>query len=258
MRLRALLPSRRLLPAAALTAVLLFVAYPPFSLVVPAFVALVPFLWVLEGLTSGGRTDGQADGRTGGRDGPTGLGGWGEVARVGYWFGALANGLVFYWLVIALWHYTPLALVGYLAAVLVVLAPGWLLFALAYVWVRRRTGLPVWLVFPVLWTAFEWLVGHQGDLAFPWLSLGIALTRVPTLVQFAEIGGARGVALWLAWVNAILYLALARRAWRPAALAGLTGVVALAYGAWREAAIVLRPVTTVAVLQPNVGFREKW
>jgi apolipoprotein N-acyltransferase len=187
-----------------------------------------------------------------------GEGSWAEVMRLGYWFGALANGLVFYWLVIALWHYTPPALAGYLAAILLVLAPGWLLFALAYVWVRRRTGLPVWLVFPLLWTALEWLVGHQGDLAFPWLGLGIALTRVPALVQFAEIGGARSVALWLAAVNALVYLTLARRLWRPAAVAAATVLVALGYGLWRESTIVLRPVTTVALLQPNVGFREKW
>lgn len=239
MRLRALLPERRHLPAGALTAVLLFVAYPPFSLVLPSFVALVPLLWMLEEQAGKGAS-------------------WLAVMRLGYWVGALVNGLVFYWLVIALWHYTPLALAGYLAAILIVLASGWLLLALGYVWVRRRTGLPVWLVFPLLWTAFEWLVGHQGPLAFPWLSLGISLTRVPTLVQFAELGGARSVTLWLAWVNALAYLALARRAWRPAALAALTAVLALAFGVWREGRIVLRPVTTVALLQPNVGFREKW
>lgn len=251
MRLKALLPSRRHALAAALTAGLLFVAYPPFNLVAPAFLALVPLLWLLEEAVG---TGAQAHPGTGSDAGAP----WGEVARIGYWFGAAASGLVFYWLVIALWHFTPLALAGYLAAVLVVLAPGWLVFALGYVWVRRRTGLPVWLVFPLLWTAFEWLVGHQGDLAFPWLGLGTSLTSVPTLVQFADFGGARGVTLWLAWVNALLYLALARRAWRPAALATVTGLAALGYGLWREATIVMRPVTTVAVLQPNVGFSEKW
>lgn len=139
MRLGALLPSRRHALAAALTAGLLFVAYPPFSLVAPAFLCLVPLLWMLEELVG---TDAQAHRGTGSDDGapvplcpgaPGGEGGWGEVARLGYWFGAAASGLVFYWLVIALWHYTPLALAGYLAAVLVILAPGWLLFALGYV-----------------------------------------------------------------------------------------------------------------------------
>jgi apolipoprotein N-acyltransferase len=263
-RLRGLLPARRHLTAAALTAVALFVAYPPFGLVVPAFVALVPFLWCLEEYVAGVRAyartgvQGESDRTPARRHGRTAGGtGWAAVMRTGYWFGALTNGLVFYWLVVALWHFTPLALAGYLAAVLIVLAPGWLLFALAYVWVRRRTGLPVWLVFPLLWTALEWLVGHQGDLAFPWLSLGVTLTRVPVLVQFAELGGARGVTLWLAAVNALLYLAIVRRRWRPAAVAALSVALALGYGLWRMATIVERPLATAALLQPNVGFDEK-
>jgi len=263
-RLRAVLPARRHLGAAALTAVALFVAYPPFGLVVPAFLALVPLLWALEETVAQAYGRAGVQGGSGGDrttvrpyDGTPGAGGWAEVVRLGFWAGALANGLVFYWLVIALWHYTPLALAGYLGAVLLDLAPWWTAFALAYVWVRRRTGLPVWVVLPLLWTALEWLIGHQGDLAFPWLGLGIALTRVPVLVQFAEIGGARGVALWLAACNALVYLALRRRSWRPAAVAALTVALALGYGLWREAAIVQRPVATVALLQPNVGFDEK-
>jgi apolipoprotein N-acyltransferase len=239
-KLWGLLPARRHFAAAALTAVLLFLAYPPFSLVVPSFLTLVPFLWMLEeavGAPEYRRTD---------------------VLRLGYWFGALANGLVLYWIFIALWHFTPLSLAGYLAAILIILAPGWLLLAWGHVWIRRRTGLPVWLVFPILWTALEWIVGHLGDLRFPWLGLGTSLVRVPTMVQWAELGGARGVTLWLAWVNVLVYLALARRTWRPAALAAATAAMALGYGVWRERTIVTRPVTTVAVLQPNVAFSEKW
>ncbi|HXY18931.1 MAG TPA: hypothetical protein VEH83_02940 [Gemmatimonadales bacterium] len=48
MRIRGWLPDWRDLTAAATTAVLLFVAYPPYSLVLPSFVALVPLLWRLE------------------------------------------------------------------------------------------------------------------------------------------------------------------------------------------------------------------
>jgi len=255
--MRGVLPAGRGLAAAALTAVLLLLAYPPFSLVAPSFVALVPFVWMIEEAAGTG-WGARAHGGTGGAPGKGERATWADVVRLGYWFGVLANGLVLYWLVVALWHFTPLSLAGYLAAVLVVLAPGWLILALGYVLVRRRTGLPAWLVFPLLWTAVEWLAGHLGDLAFPWLGLGVSLTRVPLLVQFADIGGARGVTLWLALVNALVCLALARRSWRPAALAAATVAAALAYGVWRERSIVLRPAVTVAVIQPNVGFREKW
>ncbi|MBI1722339.1 MAG: apolipoprotein N-acyltransferase [Gemmatimonadetes bacterium] len=238
MSLRTFLPTRREVLPAALTAGLLFVAYPPLSLVLPSFVAMVPFLWAIEDGQAGGRSDGQ-------------------IAWTGYWFGVFANGVVLYWIVIALWHFTPLSLAGYLAAIFVVLAPGWALAAWTTARVRRRTSLPLWLVFPFVWTAVEWLAGHLGDVRFPWLGLGNSLVRVPTLVQFADLGGARSVTLWVAWANVMAAVALRRRAWRPVVAFAATVVLALGYGVWRELTIEMRPVTTVAVVQPNVGFKEK-
>lgn len=239
MRLRRAVPDPREITAAATTAVLLFTAYPPFNLIVPSFVALVPFLWELDARTRG-RTDAQAHG-------PAGL---------GFWTGLLANGLVLYWMVVALWHFTPLSAAGYLASILV-LAAWWTLLGWSTAWVRRRTGLPLWVVFPLLWTAMEWLIGHQGEVRFPWLGLGTSLTTAPLLVQWADLAGARGVTLWLAWVNVMVFLALRRRSWRPLVPAAATLVLAVGYGAWRERTLVLRPVTVVGVIQPNVGFEEK-
>src|SRR5262249_51703213 len=91
-----------------------------------------------------------------------------------------------------------------------------------------------------------------------WLGLGSSLTRVPVLVQWADIAGARGVTLWLAWINVMIFAALRRRAgWKALAPAALTIVAALGYGTRPERTIVVRPVTTVAVIQPNVDFDEK-
>jgi apolipoprotein N-acyltransferase len=233
-------PGRRDSMAAAATAVLLFTAYPPLDGVAPAFVALVPFLWRLEDRVEQGGRSGVAD----------------SGAQLGFWSGLLAGGLVLYWIVVALWHFTPLSAAGYLATILV-LGAWWAGLGWATVWIRRRTGVPLWAVFPLLWTTVEWGIGHQGEVGFPWLGLGTSLTTVPVLVQWADLAGARGVTLWLAWVNVLALVALRRRAWRPAALAAATVVAALAYGAWRERATVLRPVTTVAVIQPNVGYDEK-
>ena len=236
-------PDRRELTAAAMTAVLLFVAYPPYSLVVPAFVCLVPFLWRLEERAEGGGHGG------------TGAQGHG-AAHLGFWTGLLASGCVLYWMIVALWHFTPLSAAGYLASILV-LAAWWALLAWSAVWVRRRTRLPLWVVFPLLWTAVEWGIGHQGEIRFPWLGLGTSLTTVPVLVQWADVAGARGVTLWLAWANVMVFLALRRRDWRPAAALAATLAVAAGYGTWRERTTVLRPVTVVAVVQPNLGFEEK-
>jgi apolipoprotein N-acyltransferase len=220
-----------------MTAVLLFASYPPYSLVVPSFVCLVPVLWRLEDrLDPAASTVG--------------------AASLGFWAGLLASGLVLYWMIVALWHFTPLAAAGYLASILV-LAGWWTLLCWSTVWVRRRTGLPLWVVFPLLWTAVEWGIGHQGEVGFPWLGLGTSLTSVPVLVQWADLAGARGVTLGLAWFNVMVYLAVRRRTWRPVAAAAAALAVAALYGAWTERTTVLRPVTVVAVVQPNLGFQEK-
>ena len=237
MSLRKLVPRWRTLLLAALAAGLLFVAYPPASLVVPSFVAMVPLLWALADERA------RADA---------------HVARAGYWFGVIVNGAVLYWMVVALWHFTPLSLLGYLASLLLVLGPLWALLAWAIVRVERRTTLPLWVSFPLLWTAVEWVLGHLSDIRFPWLGLGTSLVRVPVLVQWADLAGARGVTLWLAWANALVFLALRTRRWRrPAAGLAASLALALAYGVWRERTLVMRPVAKVAVVQPNVGYDEK-
>lgn len=238
MKLRDRLPSRRVALLAAATAVMLLFAYPPASLVLPSFVALVPMLWALEELGERG-----GSGR--------------EAAWLGWWFGVFAHGLTLYWMIIALWHFTPLSALGYAASVLVVLSPQWALATWAAWRARKRTSIPMWIAFPLIWTAVEWLQGHYSDLRFPWLGLGSSLVRVPTLVQWADIAGARGVTLWMVWANVMVFLALRRRAWKPLATLAATVVAALGYGAWREATIVTRPVAVVAALQPNVGFRER-
>ncbi len=245
MTVRGLLPTGRVALLAAATAALLFVAYPPASLVLPSFACLVPFLWWLE-------EQGTGDGGQGTNAPPRS-----PVFWPGFWFGVVVNGVVLYWMVVALWHFTPLSFLGYLASLGLVLGPLWGALAVLVARVRRTTRIPLWVVFPLAWTALEWVVAHLSDLRFPWLGLGTSLTRVPVLVQWADVAGARGVTLWLAWANVMVFLALRRRTWRPAALLAASVVAALAYGAWRERTLVLRPAATVAVVQPNVDYEEK-
>jgi len=185
---------------------------------VPSFVALVPFLWLLEERAEG--------------PGARGTGDWADVLRTGYWFGALANGLVLYWIAVALWHFTrspspgtsgPSSSCSRRAGC----------SSLAYVHVRRRRGCRR--------GSFSAAVDRAGvgrgaprRRPLPLAGARHSLTRVPVLVQWAELGGARGVTLWLAWVNVAAYLLLRRRAWRAAALAALTLALALAFGVWRS------------------------
>lgn len=242
----------------ALGAVLLAASYPPFHLPVLSFVALAPAVVLLR------RLERTADLR--------------GALRWGFWYGFVSQGAVLYWLVVALWHFTPLSALGYLATIAIFGLWNALLFWFV---IRVRTRLPMVslaLVFPLAWTAVEWVVGHQGDIRFPWLGLGTSLADAPVLVQWADLAGARGITLWLAWCNVLLVEAFAQRGeaatqapepewgrwgWGRGSAGRLACVVttvlaATAYGAWKMRTLPLREVGTVGLVQPNEGFREKW
>ncbi len=216
-------------------------AYPPFHLLIPSFTCLVPVTWLL--------LEGEGDPRPLRR----------HLVQ-GFWYGVLSNGLVLYWMVVALWHFTSLSALGYAASVLVLGMWGALLFG-AVGWIRRRTGVSLLLVLPFLWTAMEWMIGHQGDIRFPWLGLGTSLTGFPTLVQVADIVGARGVTFLLVLANAALALGWVARGDRRRALklwVSVVAGVALAwgYGLVRQRQIQLRTVGKIAAIQPAI--EAKW
>ncbi|HEY6854174.1 MAG TPA: apolipoprotein N-acyltransferase [Gemmatimonadales bacterium] len=228
----------------ALGAILLTASYPPFHLPFLSFIALTPAVFLLRVLTARG------DSRS--------------AFRLGFWYGAAANGLVLHWLVVALWHFTPLALLGYLLTTAGLGAFGGALFWLV-VRIRGRLPMaPLWLVLPVLWTAMEWSFGHLGDISFPWLGLGTSLVDAPVLVQWADIAGAHGVTWWVVWCNVVLAEgALAwpverRAAWRRLGAFALTLAAVCGYGLWRTRTLALRDVGLIGLVQPNEGFREKW
>ena len=227
----------------ALGALALALSYPPFPLPPLSFFALIPAVLLVRQATQA------ADARA--------------AFRWGWWYGLAANGLVLYWMIFALWHFTPFSALGYVATIS---ALG--LFTACTFWFVVRVRLtapavPLWVVFPVGWTALEWFVGHIGDVRFPWLGLGTSLADAPVLVQWADLAGARGVTLWLAWCNvAIVEAWLERRGVRSLArgLAPvvITVILALGYGVWREKTLPMREVGVIGLIQPNEGFREKW
>lgn len=225
-------------PLPLLSGLLLVLAFPPFKLLLPSFVALVPLL-VFIGEREPGR-----EGR------------W-QATRGALLTGAVYFGLLLYWLVIALIYYSLLAIPAYLGTV-AVLAIFTGMFGWSVHYVQNRLRIPLALTAAALWTAAEWLQGHLGDLSFPWLGLGTSLAAYPSLAGAADLVGARGLTFWLAALNGLLAMLLlrwrARRAVRPAL--ALTTVVVLvlpmAYGIWRDQTIHMRPVATVAVVQPNI------
>lgn len=220
-----------------MTAVLLFLSFPPLHLLVPPFVALVPFAVFLYGLPPGG-------------DGAR------AALRSGAYMGAVYFGLLVYWIAVALVWFTPMAIPAYLGTVLV-LALLMSAFAWAFHRATRVASAPLWLALPVTWTAAEWFRGHWSDLSFPWLGLGTSLTAYPELVGIAELVGARGVTFWIALVNGLLAVLILRfRAGahlRWVALA-TTAVLVLpaVWGVWRARTLDLVPAARVAIVQPNI------
>src|SRR5688500_18883014 len=109
--------------------ILVAASYPPFHLLVPSFVCLVPAVWLI--LQAG--------------DDPRPLR---RRLVQGFGVGWLSHGLVLYWMVIALWRFTPMSALGY-AATVTILAM-WTAVLFGFVgWAARRTPLSLVLIFPL-------------------------------------------------------------------------------------------------------------
>lgn len=227
----------------AAAAVLLTMAYPPFELVWPAFVCLVPAgLLILRGCD---RPDS-----------------WRWHLSVGFTYGAVTYGVLLFWLARALWLHARVALPLYAVAVLLFGAATAVLFGTVGRIVRGSPARLV-LALPVGVVALEWVAGQVGPLALPWHQLALTVTSAPLLVQVADIAGSEGLGFLLVMVNALLALAWwERRGVRPRLMrleAAATIVVLMAlYGAHRIHTIPLQETGSVGVVQPNVPVDQKW
>ncbi|WP_419948216.1 apolipoprotein N-acyltransferase [Candidatus Palauibacter sp.] len=219
--------------------ILMGLAHPPFHLLVTSFVALVPFIVWLEGLPP------TAEGRRQARQG-------------GFFFGLIYYTLVLYWLFVALVFFTWWALFAFVAPVLILSTfMSWVAGGIHLV--RSRLGWPLYLAFPVFFTAGEVLRAHLLDVSFPWMQFGDSLSGYPILIGAADLVGSRGLSFWLVAANALIamgILALRARGWRAvrgpalALLITLAGPIAYSVARWRT--LETRTVARVGVVQPNV------
>jgi apolipoprotein N-acyltransferase len=218
--------------------VLFALAFPPFRLIIPVFVCLVPLA-----VGIGRLADNQV----------------GSAARIGFWFAILGFGANLYWIGVALMLFTQLAWAGYVATVFCLGVIYAVACALLYT-ARRRTRWPMAILLPPIWVASEMLLVHLGDIAFPWLPLGLGVATQPHLAQLADLSGVHGLSLWIAVINGLLadaVLTAGGQRVRRIALAAVAVVVLWAYGSWRLATTHLRPLAPVAAVQPNVPEDEK-
>jgi apolipoprotein N-acyltransferase len=230
----------RVLPA--LAGGLLAASFPPLGPPPLVFIALVPLLVHIERCP----------------DGPAGR--W-RATVGGLIAGAACFGLQLYWLLVALMRFSALAIPAYLGAVLVLAALVGV-FAWATHLTRDRLGLPLAVRTLVLWTALEWARGNLGDLAFPWLGLGAALSPWPVMAGAADLVGGRGLTAWIGAVNGLLATATLRygtprRAVDSLALALVVLAAPVVYGVARASTLPLRPAARVALVQPNIPEEVK-
>jgi apolipoprotein N-acyltransferase len=219
---------------AALSALLLVLAFPDFGLWPLAWVALAPLL-----LTVAQR----------------------PRARQAFLLGWLTGTLFFYgschWLTYPMIHYggvpAPLAYVLLLFPVMTAaLFPAACALALARLCARLGAGALVFA--PPLWVSLEWArLGVVGQL---WNAVGYSQAEVPAMIQAARFGGVYAVGFLVVCVNAALAYALSRRNTRStiAALAAVVFVALLMFASQRSTPPTSQgePGVVVVALQPNI------
>ncbi len=220
------------------SAVLLWLAFPPVGWGWIAWVALVPLMWALR-IVSRPR--------------------YGCLA--GAVWGACFYGILLWWMqeFVARWtgsFWLGLIAWGALALSQTLFAGvlGW-----ASVFARRAcklSTLPVlWIA--GLWVAVEWWRG-AGWWGFLWGQLAVTQHANLLPLQSAELLGAWGLSAWVVLVNASLTEAVARRQWRPLAVAAEVSAVLVLFGWWRLHLPTEATRLNALVVQPDVDTTSQW
>lgn len=237
--------SHRDLGLACLSATLLILSFPNFSLDALAWVGLVPLLVALEG---------------------KGL----KDAFLLSW----VTGLVFF-LGICYWVWWDRAfrlLDGVLVAAY--LSQYVSLWGLGLNWIQKRTGLSSALVAPALWVAMEYGRSHASFLSFPWMLLGHSQYVHPSLIQIASLTGVYGLTFLIVLMNAAIAEAICsmrqrlcaptsssafqRRPLLSLAAASLLLTASYLYGVIVLSRGIEGEKVSIALVQGNVPQEQKW
>jgi len=221
--------------APLLSGVLLVLCFPPFKLIIPSFLALVPLLYFLDRESSSLRAAA----------------------------GSLFCGLVF-WGALLYWI-TLFTRAGYLVLILI-MSLNLIIFTFLVRRLKKRFGVPIALSAPFVWTAVDYLHAH-GDLAFTWGQLAYSLTHYPVWLQFASFTGPYGVTLWIVAVNSLVYVLLFRPACRSKAACSAVFLFLLLTGPLLWGLVRFRLESRpgekageirVSYIQPSIPQPEKW
>lgn len=214
-----------------ISATLLSLSYPPLPLGFLAHFALVPLLFVLEN-----------------KDGKNSF-------KLAFIWGLISALMLLHWIS---WVTFPGML---LACLILALYPAFVLWLFRSVYLKISKTF-AFLVFPFLWIGMEFVRGY-GELGFPWADLAHTQLKYTTMIQFADITGARGISFWVVLLN-LLFFALIKnlnkiKAILLVVLIAILYIAPLVYGSY----VMRRKFTPVgefgvALLQGNIDPHLKW
>lgn len=233
--------------AAGAAGLLLSLTFPPWGMELLAWVALVPFLWAIQGETVPAR-----------------------CALYGAVFGLVFFAADVRWITQTLTihgHFSPVpaACIFLLMVVFLSLYPA--VFAYIVGFFRTR-GLHLGVTAALVWTGLEYARANLFT-GFPWDLLGYSQVNSHALVQIADITGVYGISFVVVLVNVcaleVVRVAATREfcgTWRILGTTAVVLAVALVYGHLREAHFAQdktggQPLT-VGILQGNIPQDLKW
>ncbi len=233
----------------AFSGVLLVFTFAPYNLYPLAWVAMVPFLLSIEGLS------------------PKPAFKAGFLMGLCYFFGTT------YWIYHAMHDFGGIALVPSLllvAALAAYLSLYTAVFSVLYSDRTRHSRLPALFIAPVLWVTLEYIRSYLFT-GFPWATLGYSQWKFPAVIQIADITGVYGISFLVVSVNAavadffILRGRLKRMPLYPITytVAGymcLSGLLAatLLYGGYRLHQTRPGHPLKVSIVQGDIDQSAKW
>jgi len=232
---------------AALSGVLLALAFPLFDIELLAWIALVPLLFSIKGKNQL------------------------QSIYLGITAGLVFNLILLYWIPVPITIYGKLPLpagIFFLLLLALYLSLYTATFAFLVTLFRTRRGLPLVITAPVVWVSLELLITYFLT-GFPWGVLGYSQYLNLPVIQIADVTGVYGISFVIVVVNAGIYRVIERyleglsfRHGRSVWVALFVLLTAIGYGYWRleqletgrNQALPLR----VGIVQGNIDQDHKW
>jgi len=224
-----------------LSGILLAAGFSPVPLPLTLFIALIPFLKVLENRKT-----------------------LAELNRASFVMSFTASLLALYWVGGYTEGKDPFLMIG-----------GFLLFfinpiafliptSLYYIVRKHLSHNKAILLFPFFWVFYEYLY-TLTDWSFPWLNIGNGMSNFTAFIQLADKVGSYGISLIVVFVNVLIYLAIKeyqgkkKNATVYSLIAVLLIAVPLVYGIVKlsTSADTAKQIT-IGVVQPNLDPYDKW